>query len=213
MPLRIWVADDNAVLNATVAGFVRRPDGVKDAITLLDNGGSMDGAQNDAIYGLEYIASIPGAYYVDLKASGNASNGDSFERYLSTAFYVPGQDKRPDQVGEGGTPRTPTGLCEGPVWCCWLWLAFVVALILAVLLLLRALCSSKETTHVSRQTSPLTTALIMLLVAVVLGWWLLTNCVIALCWFLLSVALALIIVGLLACFTPFVPCMGWKATG
>lgn len=213
MPLRVWVADENAVLNATVTGYVSRPDGVKDTITLLDNGSSMDGAQNDAIYGLEYIASIPGAYYVDLKALGSASNGDPFERYLSTAFYVPGQDKRPDQVGEGGTPRTPTGFCDGLVWCCWLWLAFVVALILAVLLFLRALCSFKETTHVSRQTALLTTALVMLVVAVVIGWWLWTHCVIALCWFLLSIALALIIAGLLACLTPLVPCMGWKAIG
>ena len=212
MPLRVWVADENAVLNATVAGFVRRPDGAKDTVNLRDDGASMDGARDDGIYGLEYIASIPGAHYLDLKASGVASDGEPFERYMSTAFYVPGQNKRPDQVGEGGTPRTPTGLCEGPVWCCWLWLAFVVALILAVLLLLRALCSSKETTHVSRQTLPLTTALIMLLVAVVLGWWLLNYCTIALCWFLLSVALALIIAGLLACFTPLVPCMGWKRT-
>lgn len=143
MPLRVWVADENAVINATVAGFVRRPDGVKDSVTLLDNGSSMDGAQNDAIYGLEYIASIPGAYYVDLKASGIASSGDPFERYLSTAFYVPGQDKRPDQVGEGGTPRTPTGLCDGPVWCCWLWIAFIIALSATLVALARLWCCIK----------------------------------------------------------------------
>ena len=199
MPLRVWVADENAVLNATVAGYVRRPDAVKDTITLRDNGTSMDGAQNDGIYGFEYIVSIPGAYYVDLKALGNASNGEPFVRYLSTAFYVPGQDKRPDQVGEGGTPRPPAGLCDGPVWCCWLWLAFVVAVILAVLMFMRALCSLKENTHVSRNRT-LATPLIILLIAIVLGWWLLTYCTIALCWFLLSIALAFIIAGLLACF-------------
>jgi opacity protein-like surface antigen len=64
----------------------------------------MDGAQDDGIYGLEYIASIPGAHYVDLKASGVASDGEPFERYMSTAFYVPGQNKRPVQVGEGVPP-------------------------------------------------------------------------------------------------------------
>jgi hypothetical protein len=212
MPLRVWVADESAVLNATVAGYVRRPDGVKDVISLRDNGTSMDGAQNDGIYGLEYIASIPGAHYVDLKASGDASNGEPFERYLSTAFYVPGQDKRPDQVGEGGTPRPPEGLCDGPVWCCWLWLAFFVAMILAVVMFLRALCSLDVSTHVSRKRS-LATPVLILLITIVIGWWLLTYCTIALCWFLLSIALAFIIAGLLACFTPLVPCMGWKDTG
>jgi hypothetical protein len=104
MPLRVWVADAEAVLSATVAGYVRRPDGVKDSVTLHDNGVSMDGALDDGIYGYEYIASIAGAYWVDLKVSGVASSGEPFERYLSTAFYVPGDKKRPVQVGEGLPP-------------------------------------------------------------------------------------------------------------
>ena len=209
MPLRVWVADENAVLSATVEGYVRRPDAVKDTITLHDDGTSMDGAPNDAIYGLEYIASIPGAHYVDLKVSGSASNSEPFERYLSTAFYVPGQDKRPDQVGEGGTPRTPEGLCDGPVWCCWLWLVFVITVTAAVLMFLRALCSTRESTHAASNRSR-ATPLIILLIAIVLGWLLLTYCTIALCWFLLSISLALIVAGLLACFTQLVPCMGMK---
>lgn len=181
MPFRVWVADDDAVLNATVAGFVRRPDGVKDTINLRDNGASMDGARNDGIYGLEYIASIPGAYSVDLKASGIAHNGEPFERYLSTAFYVPGDHKRPDQAGEGGTPRTPAGPCGGPVWCCWLWFAFFVALILSMLFFLRTACSCTETTHIFSRPGFQITALIILLVAILLGWWLLSHCTIALC--------------------------------
>jgi hypothetical protein len=211
MPLRVWVADENAVLNATVAGYVRRPDGVKDTVTLRDDGTSMDGARDDGIYGLEYIASIPGAHYVDLKAAGVASNGEPFERYMSTAFNVPGQDKRPVQVGEGCW-QSPTGLCGGPVWCCWLWLAFVVVVIVAVLMFLWALCSYKRITHLFRKMSILATLLILLAIAIILGWWLLNYCTIALCWFLISIALGFIIAGLLACFTPLVPCIGWKRT-
>jgi hypothetical protein len=180
MPFRVWVADDDAILNTTVAGFVRRPDGVKDTINLRDNGASMDGARNDGIYGLEYIASIPGAYSVDLKASGIARNGEPFERYLLTAFYVPGDHKRPDQAGEGGTPRTPAGPCGGPVRCCWLWFAFFVALILSMLFFLRTACPCTETTHIFSRPRSLITALIMLLVAIILGWWLLNHCTIAL---------------------------------
>lgn len=208
MPLRVWVAGEDAVLNATVTGYVRRPDGVKDTVILHDNGTSNDGAANDGIYGHEYIASILGAHYVDLKVSGTASNGEAFERYLSTAFVLPGQEKRPNQVGEGGTPR-PT-LCGGPDWCCWLWLAFVVVVIVAVLMFLWALCYFKKMRNVFRKISILATLLIILAIAIILGWWLLNYCTIALCWFLLSIALAFIIAGLLACFTPLVPCIGWK---
>lgn len=137
MPLRVWIADADAVLNATVTGYVRRPDGVKDTVTLRDNGTSMDGARDDGIYGLEYIASIPGAHYVDLKASGVTNEGEAFERYMSTAFYVPGQNKRPVQVGEGGPGRGPWDM---PVWCYWLWAAFLLALIATILRLLNLLC-------------------------------------------------------------------------
>ncbi|MEM7584954.1 MAG: choice-of-anchor X domain-containing protein [Acidobacteriota bacterium] len=115
MPLRVWIADTTGVLGANVGGYVRRPDGVKTPITLRDNGSSMDGKASDGIYGLEYLATIPGAYYVRLRAVGTSSAGDPFERYLSAAFVVPGQPKRPRPPGEGG-PRPPTGEgcdCEG----------------------------------------------------------------------------------------------------
>jgi hypothetical protein len=221
MPLRVWIADEDAVLNATVAGYVRRPDGVKDTVTLRDDGASMDGANDDGIYGLEYIAMIPGAYYVDLKASGVASNGEEFERYMSTAFSLPGQEKRPVQPGEDSR-QPPTKLCSDKDWCCWLWLVFFIALIVALLMFLRALCYAKMTSYVFAQmaiTVPrfqrrqLSVLLIILAVLIILGWWLLAYCSIDLCWFLLSVALAIIIAGLLACFTRLVPCMGWKGTG
>ena len=108
MPLRVWIADEKAVSSASVTGFVRRPDGVKDSLSLLDNGASFDGAGNDGIYGREYIASVPGAYYVQLKATGKSSVGEPFERYLTTAFVLPGQEKKPEQFGEGLPPHGAT---------------------------------------------------------------------------------------------------------
>ena len=61
----------------------------------------MDGAANDGIYGLPYIATIPGAYYVNLKASGISNAGVPFERYMTTAFVLPGERHRPIPPGEG----------------------------------------------------------------------------------------------------------------
>jgi hypothetical protein len=101
MPLRVWVADRSAVRNATVEGHVREPNGVKVPVALLDDGAHLDGASGDAIYGLQYLASLPGAYSVELRLAGISNTGEPFERYLATSFAVPGQPKRPVQYGEG----------------------------------------------------------------------------------------------------------------
>jgi hypothetical protein len=101
MPLRVWIDDRRGVRGATVSGYVRRPDGVKTPVTLVDGGSSLDGAADDGIYGLEYLATIPGAYYVHLEATGTSNDGIPFERYMSTGFVLPGQFKRPMQPGEG----------------------------------------------------------------------------------------------------------------
>jgi hypothetical protein len=108
MPLRVWIADRGEVRGATVSGYVRRPDGVHDPVTLTDGGASMDGGANDGIYGLPYVATLPGAYYVSLKASGTSNTGEPFERYVSTAFVLPGAPHRPLPPGEGG-PTVPGG--------------------------------------------------------------------------------------------------------
>jgi hypothetical protein len=102
MPLRVWIAERQSILGASVSGTVRRPDGVKIPVTLIDDGLSMDGRANDGIYGLGFVASIPGAYYVSLKATGTSSTGIPFERYPWTSFVIAGQPKRPKQPGEGG---------------------------------------------------------------------------------------------------------------
>jgi hypothetical protein len=203
MPLRVWVADTNAVHNATVAGHVRRPDGVKDAVTLRDNGTSMDGGQDDGIYGVGYIASIPGAYYVDLKAAGYASNGEPFERYLSTAFYVPGQDKRPDQVGEGRPPRSAAGLCGGPAWCCWLWLAFLIGLVASLLWWARWRCDRPDALiHL-----PVIIAFTVLVAALWLG-----LCQVSALTFWVTVVIAILLALVLMCWTALVPCVGRGAS-
>jgi hypothetical protein len=108
MPLRVWIADRGEVRGATVSGYVRRPDGVHDPVTLVDGGASMDGGANDGIYGLPYVATLAGPYYVSLKASGTSNTGEPFERYMSTAFVLPGAPHRPMPPGEGG-PTVPGG--------------------------------------------------------------------------------------------------------
>ncbi len=108
MPLRVWIADKQGVKGATVSGYVRRPDGVKINVLLSDNGLSMDGAANDGIYGLAFTATIPGAHFVNLKAAGTSTAGEPFERYMQTAFVLPGQPKRPGE----GFPVPPRGRCN-----------------------------------------------------------------------------------------------------
>jgi hypothetical protein len=108
MPLRVWVADKQSVKGAVVEGYVRRPDGVKINVLLSDNGASMDGGANDGIYGLAFTATIPGAYFVHLKASGTSTAGEPFERYMQTAFVLPGKPKRTDEV----PPIPPNARCN-----------------------------------------------------------------------------------------------------
>ena len=108
MPLRVWIADKQGVKGAVVEGYVRRPDGVKINVLLSDNGVSMDGRASDGIYGLAFTATIPGAYFVHLKASGTSTAGEPFERYVKTAFVLPGRVKRPDEV----PPVPPGGRCN-----------------------------------------------------------------------------------------------------
>ncbi len=89
---------------ASVRGTIRRPAGVKIPVTLLDNGSANDGGGGDGIYGHKYNATVPGAYWVEPVANGTSSAGEPFQRFLSTAFVLPGQDKKPEQYCEGLEP-------------------------------------------------------------------------------------------------------------
>lgn len=117
MPLRVWIADRQSVRGASVTGYVRRPDGVKTTVTLRDDGLSMDGSADDGIYGLGFAATIPGAYYVHLKATGISNTGVPFERHPWTSFLLPDARKRPIQPGEGlpGLPRGEGCGCESEI--------------------------------------------------------------------------------------------------
>ncbi len=102
VPLRIWIADKVGVRGASVTGTIRRPDGVKVGITLVDNGNAGDGGAGDGIYGHNYIATVPGAHWVEIVANGTSTTDEPFQRFLSTAFVLPGAEKKPVQPGEGG---------------------------------------------------------------------------------------------------------------
>jgi len=67
-----------------------------------------------ALYGLAYLATIPGAYFVHFEATGTSNSGIAFVRFLSTSFALPGEYKRPVQPGEGGIvpPRGEGCGCE-----------------------------------------------------------------------------------------------------
>ena len=54
---------------------------------------------------------------------------------------------------------------------------------------------------------PFLLLLVLLAVTLLLGWMLLAYCNIPLCWLLLGIAIAVIIAGVIACFTSLVPCI------
>jgi len=97
MPIRVWIADRQAVLNVSISGYVRKPDGVKVPVVLTDDGMNHDGGASDGIYGVGFSANIPGAYYVHLVATGKSSDGIEFKRYPWTSFEIPGAKKRPGE--------------------------------------------------------------------------------------------------------------------
>ena len=120
-----------------VTGYVRRPDGVKTPVILSDDGLNVDGAANDGIYGFGFPATIPGAYYVQLKATGTSNTGIPFERYPWTSFVLHGQPKRPIPPGEGLPTRPgdfPPG--KGSIYCSPLLAIFL--LLLSIILIVVA---------------------------------------------------------------------------
>ena len=177
---------------------------------LRDEGSSADGGNGDGVYGTLVSNTLSGPYSVNMVISGFASTGEPFERFLSGAFVVPGEPDSPGQVGEevGGEQDQVTKFCGGPIWCCWLWIAFLIALVVTLVLIWRILCYFMKEGWWTRSTE-LIALLLAFALTVSLGWFLITYCTIALCWLLLTLTLAVIISGLIACFTKLVPCMGW----
>jgi hypothetical protein len=83
---------------------------------------------------------------------------------------------------------------------CWvLWVLLLIALIVAIIWFARWRC------HIPSARLPF---IIALAATLALGWLLLRRCDINLCWFWLSVAVAIIFALIFIIFSPFVPCIG-----
>jgi hypothetical protein len=146
-PVRVWIAENDATTGAVVTATVRRPDKRKLYPDLLDEGTTSDGARNDGVYAVKIEDTLRGPYHVDAVARGVSVTGEPFERYMSGTFLIPGRDKPPAQLGEG-QPALPGGIlgtiCAKAPWCCWLWLAFIIALAATLVALARLLCCIRE---------------------------------------------------------------------
>jgi hypothetical protein len=98
--------------------------------------------------------------------------------------------------------RTPPLRGFGPdgisALCRALWILLLIALIVAIIWFARWRCD------IASARLPF---IIALVASLVLGWLLLTRCNINLCWFWLSVALAIIFALIFIIFSPFVPCI------
>ena len=130
-PVRVWIAENDAITSAQVTATVRRPDKRKLYLDLLDEGSTSDGSGNDGVYAVVIEDTLPGPYHVDIVARGVSASREPFERYMSGTFLIPGRNTPPAQLGEG-RPALPGGIlgtiCAKNPWCCWLWLAFIIAL-------------------------------------------------------------------------------------
>lgn len=142
-PVRVWIAETDATTGAVVTATVRRPDKHKLYPDLLDAGTTSDGAINDGVYATVIEDALPGPYHVDAVARSISAAGEPFERYMSGTFLIPGREKPPAQLGEG-QPTFPGGIlgeiCAKKPWCCWLWLAFIIALAATLVALARFWC-------------------------------------------------------------------------
>ena len=194
--------DETPLTGVIISGQVTSPSGRQSHVNLLDDGGtnsnSGDDTAGDGIYCTNYSETKErGSYTFQLQvvAKGAKQAKDlqqgiifverepnDFERWVELSATVD------DTIAEELLPHCP-----------WLWLAFLVALILAIVLLARLSCEIK---------SALPPFLVMLVVTVGLLWFLFTRCDLNMVWFWISVALAVIIALLIMRLSNFVPCIG-----
>lgn len=116
-----------------------------------------------------------------------------------TEVVLEEDDCREGAAAPTGTVDVPPTLCGGPLWCCWILLVLVVAVIATLLWLARLLCGIKSA------TLPF---LIALLVTIVLIWLILARCDVMLGWLLLVIGAAILLAVLIICFTRLAPCFG-----
>jgi streptogramin lyase len=136
-PIRIWIAEDVAVSDATVTAVITRPDRSKTTETLRDDGASSDGGEGDGVYGFVAEEAEPGGYLVEVTATGDYADAEPFDRYMVGSFVIPGRPTPPPSFGEG---RPGGGFCGGSPLCCWLWAGFVLAYVLTLIALLWLVC-------------------------------------------------------------------------
>ncbi|MES9842374.1 MAG: hypothetical protein ABW134_17625 [Candidatus Thiodiazotropha endolucinida] len=116
-----------------------------------------------------------------------------------TEVVLEEDDCREGAAAPTGTVEVPPTLCGGPLWCCWILLVLVVAVIATLLWLARLLCGIKSA------TLPF---LIALLVTILLIWLILARCDVMLGWLLLVIGAAILLTVLIICFTRLAPCFG-----
>ena len=116
-----------------------------------------------------------------------------------TEVIIDGDDCTEDTAAPPTSVDVPPSLCGGAIWCCWLWLAVLIALIAALLWLARWRCGKEKA---------ILPFFITLAVTLFLGWLLLSYCAINLVLFWFSIGFAIIIALMLMCWLPFVPCIG-----
>jgi len=105
MPLVVSLTDTSGgVSESYVSADVQHPDGSEIVIELFDDGGHGDGNPDDGVYGALYrrttqgsptgqidgsaTPAIKGSYNVAVRASGFASDGQSFDRIRKASFQV-----------------------------------------------------------------------------------------------------------------------------
>jgi subtilase family serine protease len=80
--------EDDSITDATVTTEIRRPDGIKETITLFDDGNHDDYQESDGIYANVYAnLSIAGEYWLNINASGSTEKGE-FRRATSVKKIV-----------------------------------------------------------------------------------------------------------------------------
>lgn len=144
-----------------------------------------------------------------------APDGTTYVRYVTTdengcysdtiAVGVPGLWEtrvvleETDCSEEAATLSQPVDMPGGSILCNILWLMFLIGLIATILWFARWRCD------IQSARLPFIAALA---VTMLFGWLVLNRCDINMCWFWLSVSLAIIFALLMMIFSTFVPCIG-----
>jgi hypothetical protein len=111
VPILVALSDTQRVTGSTVTVNVRHPLGFVTPLLLLDDGMHGDGPANDGVYGATYfLATVPGTYLCEARASGATPVLGSYHRERPFVFHMQGD---PNSDGDCVTPSTPAGMPDG----------------------------------------------------------------------------------------------------